>query len=88
MLESPASVYESLCAKINLAPVASTQPIEAYQTAEVMSDAPLDERIAVAVNVFLKMIQESSQKWTDWTKACWTSTSPTSTRRSAASWTR
>ncbi|KMN76272.1 EvpB family type VI secretion protein [Chromobacterium sp. LK11] len=62
VLESPASVYESLCAKINLAPVASTQPIEAYQTAEVMSDAPLDERIAVAVNVFLKMIQESSQK--------------------------
>ncbi|BBH12436.1 type VI secretion system contractile sheath large subunit [Chromobacterium haemolyticum] len=62
VLESPVSVYESLCAKINLAPVASTQPIEAYQTAEVMSDAPLDERIAVAVNVFLKMIQEASQK--------------------------
>ncbi|MGL4604165.1 MAG: type VI secretion system contractile sheath large subunit [Iodobacter sp.] len=61
-LERPGSVYESLCAKINFEPVSSARPFESYQNNDTLSESSVDERVAVAVNVFLKMVQESSQK--------------------------
>ena len=60
--ENTASVYEALCQKINLNAVDSVIDIEQFQSAEKMSEASADERIAAAVSVFLKMIQDSSQK--------------------------
>ena len=60
--ENTASVYETLCQKINLNAVDSVIDIEQFQSAEKMSEASADERIAAAVSVFLKMIQDSSQK--------------------------
>lgn len=61
-LEQPASVYEALCAKINLTPVRQAQPFETFQNSDALSESSIDERIAVAVNVFLKMVQKSSQQ--------------------------
>ena len=60
--EAGASVYESLCKKINLNAVNSVIDIETFQSNEKMSESSADERITAAVSVFLKMIQESSQK--------------------------
>ncbi len=60
--ESTNSVYEDLCKKINLNAVDSVIDIEQFQSAEKMSEASADERIAAAVSVFMKMIQDSSQK--------------------------
>lgn len=54
------SVYESLCEKINLTPVKSTRPVESFECADALSDSSLDERVTQAMNVFLKMIQESA----------------------------
>jgi len=56
------NVYEALCAKINLTPVTHTQPFETFQNNDALSESSIDERVAVAVNVFLKMIQASSQQ--------------------------
>jgi type VI secretion system protein ImpC len=55
-------VYASLCARVNLMPVQSAPAFEIFQNQDVMSEVSLDERIAVAVNVFLMMIQASAQK--------------------------
>ncbi|MDQ7989333.1 MAG: type VI secretion system contractile sheath large subunit [Candidatus Dactylopiibacterium sp.] len=60
VLEKPASVYEALCAKINLTPVVHAQPFEVFRNSEALSESSIDERIAIAVNVFLKMIQKSA----------------------------
>ncbi len=63
VLDAPGkSVYESLCEKINLTPVKATRPVESFQSAEALSDSSLDERVAQAMNVFLKMIQDSSHQ--------------------------
>ena len=63
VLDAPAkSVYESLCEKINLTPVKTTRPVESFQSADALSESSLDERVAQAMNVFLKMIQDSSQQ--------------------------
>jgi type VI secretion system protein ImpC len=56
------SVYESLCEKINLTPVKETRPFDAFQNADALSESSLDERVAQAMNVFLKMIKDSSQQ--------------------------
>ncbi|KPN73503.1 type VI secretion system contractile sheath large subunit [Neisseria sp. 74A18] len=56
------NIYETLCQKINLNTVDSVIDIEKFQSNEKMSESSADERIAAAVNVFLKMVQDSSQK--------------------------
>lgn len=58
----PGSIYESLCQKINLKAVDNVPSFEDFQSNEKMSDSSIDERIAVAVNIFLKMVQDASQK--------------------------
>ncbi|MDO1509040.1 MULTISPECIES: type VI secretion system contractile sheath large subunit [unclassified Neisseria] len=60
-IEAP-SIYENLCKKINLSAIDSVIDIDQFQSNEKMSESSADERIAAAVNVFLKMIQDSSQK--------------------------
>jgi type VI secretion system protein ImpC len=55
------SVYESLCEKINLTPVMSARPMESFQSVDSLSESSLDERVARALQVFLKLIGESSQ---------------------------
>ncbi|MGO4417180.1 type VI secretion system contractile sheath large subunit, partial [Cupriavidus sp. KB_39] len=63
VLDAPGkSVYEALCEKINLSPVRSTRPVESFQSADALSESSLDERVAQAMHVFLKMIQDSSQQ--------------------------
>ena len=63
VLDAPGkSVYESLCEKINLTPVKATRPMESFQSADALSESSLDERVAQAMTVFLKMIQDSSQQ--------------------------
>ena len=64
VIEQTASndVYESLCKKINLSTINSVIDIEQFQSNERMSESSADERIAAAVSVFLKMIQDSAQK--------------------------
>lgn len=62
VLDNPSSVYESLCSRINLSPVSHARPFETFQNSEALSESSLDERIAVAVNVFLKMVQGSAQQ--------------------------
>jgi type VI secretion system protein ImpC len=56
------SVYETLCEKIHLSPVSSTRPVEAFQSAEALSDSSPDERVTQAISVFLKMIQSSAKQ--------------------------
>ena len=61
VLDAPGkSVYETLCEKINLTPVTSTRPFDSFQNADALSESSLDERVAQALGVFLKMINESS----------------------------
>jgi type VI secretion system protein ImpC len=55
------SVYEALCEKINLTPVTSARPLDAFQSADSLSESSLDERVARGLNVFLDMITDSSQ---------------------------
>ena len=63
VLDAPGkSVYESLCEKINLTPVKAARPMESFQSADALSESSLDERVAQAMSVFLKMIQDSSQQ--------------------------
>lgn len=67
-------------------PLDSVIDIEQFQSAEKMSETSADERITAAVSVFMKMIQDSSQKWNAWTKACSITTLPVSTNNSAVNW--
>ena len=63
VLDAPGkSVYESLCEKINLKPVTAARPTDSFQSADALSESSLDERVAQAMNVFLKMIADSSQQ--------------------------
>ncbi len=61
-LDHPASVYQALCARINLEPVTHTPPFEVFQNSDALSESSINERIAVAVNVFLKMVRNSAQQ--------------------------
>ncbi|NKJ48391.1 EvpB family type VI secretion protein [Burkholderia sp. SG-MS1] len=63
VLDAPdKSVYEFLCEKINLTPVKETRPFHSFQNADSLSESSLDERVAQAMSVFLKMIKDSSQQ--------------------------
>ncbi|MCP1446069.1 type VI secretion system protein ImpC [Pseudomonas sp. GGS8] len=62
LTEENQGVYGALFAKINLSPVAELGGIEAFQNAEALSEASVDERVTAAVSVFLKLLKQSSQK--------------------------
>ena len=59
---SEKSVYAGLFGKINLNPVDSLAGIDNFQSVEGLAEATVDERVTAAVNVFLKLLQQSSQK--------------------------
>lgn len=59
---SEKSVYAGLFGKINLNPVESLAAIDNFQSAEGLAEATADERVTAAVNVFLKLLRQSSQK--------------------------
>jgi type VI secretion system protein ImpC len=61
-VEGTQSVYGALFAKINLSPVAELSGIEAFQSAEALSEASTDERVTAAVSVFLNLLKHSSNK--------------------------
>ena len=55
------SVYESLFDKINLNTVSTAPTFDHYTNNTALSESATNERISVAINVFLKMIQDSAQ---------------------------
>lgn len=55
-------VYASLFEKINLTPVTEVSDINAFQDNAVLADASADERVTVAVQVFLDRLKSSGQK--------------------------
>lgn len=55
-------VYATLFNKINLSPVTELGGIEVFQNSEALSEVSADERVTAAVNVFLKLIKQSTQK--------------------------
>ncbi len=55
-------VYASLFEKINLTPVATISDINAFQDNTALADATADERVTVAVQVFLDRLKSSGQK--------------------------
>lgn len=59
--ERPGSVYESLFEKINLTPVTELGDISMWQDSQVMADASADERVTVAVKVFLNRLKQAGQ---------------------------
>jgi len=63
LVNTPAapSVYETLCAKINLAPVDQARRIDLFDSPNAMSESSLDERVAQAMHVFLNLITDASQ---------------------------
>lgn len=56
------SVYQSLFNKINLNPIAKAQDMDKYEDNDTLSESSPDERVTMAVNILLKLIQDSSQK--------------------------
>ena len=61
-LDDNSSVYQSLFNKINLNPIEKAGGIDKYDDNDVLSESSLDERVTMAVNILLKLIQNSSQK--------------------------
>lgn len=61
-LEDNGSVYQSLFNKINLNPIEKASEIDKYEDNDVLSESSQDERVTIAVNILLKLIQSSSQK--------------------------
>lgn len=61
-LEDNGSVYQSLFNKINLNPIEKASEIDKYEDNDVLSESSQDERVTIAVNILLKLIQNSSQK--------------------------
>lgn len=60
--EARQGIYASLFDKINLNPVASLGDLDAYQHTEALSEVSADERVTAAVDVFLKLLKQSSRK--------------------------
>lgn len=56
------SVYQTLFNKINLSPVDKVANIDKFDDTDALSETSTDERITMAVNVLLKVIQGSAQK--------------------------
>ncbi|MDF7675591.1 type VI secretion system contractile sheath large subunit [Neisseriaceae bacterium ESL0693] len=55
------SVYESLFDKINLDTVKQAPQFNHFTDNTILAESAVNERISVAINVFLKMIQDSAQ---------------------------
>lgn len=55
-------VYQSLFDKINLKPVAKMNNLNKFQDNDALAEASADERVTMAVDVFLKMVEQSAQK--------------------------
>ncbi|QBH96212.1 type VI secretion system contractile sheath large subunit [Limnobaculum zhutongyuii] len=62
VVKDASSVYQSLFDKINLTPVAQFDDIVKFQDNDALAEASADERVTMAVNVFLNMVQQSAQK--------------------------
>ncbi|WP_159564234.1 type VI secretion system contractile sheath large subunit [Budvicia diplopodorum] len=62
MVKEATSVYQSLFDKINLTPVVQFDDIVKFQDNDALAEASADERVTMAVNVFLNMVQQSAQK--------------------------
>ncbi|MCD1127497.1 type VI secretion system contractile sheath large subunit [Jinshanibacter sp. LJY008] len=62
VVKDASSVYQSLFDKINLTPVAQFDDIVKFQDNDALAEASADERVTMAVNVFLNMVQKSAQK--------------------------
>lgn len=60
--EQTTSVYHSLFTKINLNPISQVADINKYEDNDVLSEASANERITVAVNILLSLLQSSVQK--------------------------
>lgn len=60
--QDAASVYQSLFNKINLNTVTKAQDMDKYEDNDVLSESSTDERVTMAVNILLKLIQGSQQK--------------------------
>ena len=56
------SVYQSLFDKINLNTIKKVNDIDKYEDNEVLFETSQDERVTMAVNILLQLIQGSSQK--------------------------
>ncbi|MCX8601092.1 MULTISPECIES: type VI secretion system contractile sheath large subunit [unclassified Gilliamella] len=56
------SVYQSLFDKINLNPIEKAGEIDKFEDNEVLFESSQDERVTMAINILLKLIQSSSQK--------------------------
>ena len=56
------SVYQSLFDKINLNTINKVSDIDKYEDSEVLFETSQDERVTMAVNILLQLIQGSSQK--------------------------
>ncbi len=56
------SVYTSLFEKINLTPVAEISDVNTFQDNAALADATTDERVTVAVQVFLERLKSAGQK--------------------------
>ncbi|AKJ43190.1 type VI secretion system contractile sheath large subunit [Pragia fontium] len=62
VVKDASSVYQSLFDKINLTPVNQFDDINKFQDNDALAEASADERVTMAVNVFLNMVQQSAQK--------------------------
>ena len=60
-MDASSSVYEALCEKINLSPVTHARSIEAFQSQGALSESSLDERVAQAMKVLLRMLSGSDR---------------------------
>jgi len=60
--ENNQGIYSSLFSKINLNPVSELGDIEVFQHTEALSEVSADERVTAAVDVFLKLVKQSSRK--------------------------
>ena len=62
VLQETGSVYQSLFDKINLNTIKKVSDIDKYEDNEVLFETSQDERVTMAVNILLQLIQDSSQK--------------------------
>ena len=62
VLQETGSVYQSLFDKINLNTIKKVSDIDKYEDSEVLFETSQDERVTMAVNILLQLIQGSSQK--------------------------
>lgn len=61
-LEESQSVYHALFERINLEPLVRMSGIEAFQSADALSEATANERVTASVSVFLDRLKQVSPK--------------------------